>query len=213
MRSVMIWTFLVSFIALISCNSASQKIEQVSIGGQTWMAENLDVGTFRNGDPIPEVQSADEWLKAAENRQPAWCYYNNEVPAGVMKGRLYNWFAVSDPRGLAPEGWHIPSDEEWDILAENATGGAGAAVRLKSAQGWAGGANGTDDLGFNAMPYGGRGELSGFTGRGRVAVFWSSTPEGNSFARYRVLHASKLNLFSENDFKSSGFSVRCLKDQ
>jgi len=87
-----------------------QTFDIVVIGSQTWMAENLNVSHFLNGDPIPHVQTNEEWLKAAENRRPAWCYYNNDPVNGKKYGKLYNWFAVNDSRGLAPPGWHIPTD-------------------------------------------------------------------------------------------------------
>ena len=90
----------------------------VVIGSQEWMAENLNVERFRNGDLIPQAKSAEEWWKAGVNKQPAWCYYNNEVKNGTVYGKLYNWFAVVDPRGLAPIGWHIPSFHEWQIVIE-----------------------------------------------------------------------------------------------
>ncbi len=91
-------------------------IKEVKIGDQTWMAENLNVDKFRNGDLIPEAKTNEEWVKADDNNQPAWCYINNDPATANSFGRLYNWPAVDDPRGLAPEGWHIPNDMEWEIL-------------------------------------------------------------------------------------------------
>jgi uncharacterized protein (TIGR02145 family) len=93
--------------------------ESVKIGDQEWMPINLDVDRFRNGDLIPHVESDEEWEKAGENEQAAWCYYDNDPENGKKYGKLYNWFAVNDPRGLAPEGWHVPSKEEWEEAGEN----------------------------------------------------------------------------------------------
>jgi len=90
--------------------------QTVTIGTQVWMTKNLDVATFRNGDPIPEAKTSDEWLEAGENEQPAWCYYDNDPANGEKYGKLYNWYAVNDSRGLAPDGYHIPSEAEWTIL-------------------------------------------------------------------------------------------------
>lgn len=90
--------------------------KSVKIGAQTWMAENLNVSTFRNGDPIPEVKTNEEWEKAGKEGKPAWCYYDNDPVNSSKYGKLYNWFAVNDPRGLAPEGWHIPRVDEWNTL-------------------------------------------------------------------------------------------------
>lgn len=86
---------------------------ETRIGNQIWMSANLDVVTFRNGDLIPEAKSNEEWVNAAKAKQPAWCYYNNDPANGKKYGRMYNWYAVSDPRGLAPAGWHMPTLEEW----------------------------------------------------------------------------------------------------
>jgi len=88
----------------------------VEIGEQVWMAENLNVSTFRNGDPIPQARTQEEWKKAGENKQAAWCYYDNNPANGKKYGKLYNYYATSDPRGLAPNGWHIPTDSEWKTL-------------------------------------------------------------------------------------------------
>ncbi len=96
--------------------------KSVKIGTQIWMTENLNVSTFRNGEPIPEAKTEEEWKKAGENKQPAWCYYNNDPKNGAKYGKLYNWCAVNDIRGIAPTGWHIPSYDEWTILI-NAQGG------------------------------------------------------------------------------------------
>jgi uncharacterized protein (TIGR02145 family) len=90
--------------------------QTVTIGSQVWMTKNLDVATFRNGDPIPEAKSNEEWEKAIDEKKPAWCYYNNDIKKGELYGKLYNWYAVNDPRGLAPLGWHIPTINEWTNL-------------------------------------------------------------------------------------------------
>ena len=90
--------------------------QTVTIGTQVWMTKNLDVSTFRNGDPIPEAKSNEEWKKAGENKQPAWCYYNNDPANGAKYGKLYNWYAVNDPRGLAPLGYHVPTKAEFMTL-------------------------------------------------------------------------------------------------
>ena len=106
----------------------------VTIGTQVWMTKNLDVSTFRNGDPIPEVKTNEEWLKAGENNQPAWCYYDNNPANGVKYGKLYNWYAVNDPRGLAPVGYHIPTDAEWTILEDFL--GDDEGKKMKTTSGW-----------------------------------------------------------------------------
>ncbi len=104
------------FIALVSISSFSFA-QSVTIGTQTWTTKNLDVATFRNGDAIPQAKTDEEWQVAGDNKQPAWCYYDNDPKNGVKYGKLYNWYAVNDSRGLAPEGWHVPTDEEWTVLS------------------------------------------------------------------------------------------------
>jgi uncharacterized protein (TIGR02145 family) len=108
--------------------------KSVKIGTQTWMAENLNVSTFRNGDPIPEAKTDEEWKKAGKEGKPAWCYYDNDPKNGAKYGKLYNWYAVIDPRGLAPAGWHIPSDAEWTTLGDQL--GSDPGKKMKSTSGW-----------------------------------------------------------------------------
>ena len=110
--------------------------KSVKIGNQTWMAENLNVSTFRNGDPIPEAKTDEEWKRAGENQQPAWCYYENDPKNGQKYGKLYNWYAVNDPRGLAPEGWHVSTNIEWKNLADFQGGRWDAGKKMKSTSGW-----------------------------------------------------------------------------
>jgi uncharacterized protein (TIGR02145 family) len=119
-----------------STNSITQtgNYKSVKIGTQTWMVENLNVSTFRNGDPIPEAKTNEEWEKAGKNKQPAWCYYENDPKNGAKYGKLYNWYAVSDPRGLAPVGWHVPTDAEWTLLSDFL--GYDNGKKMKSTSGW-----------------------------------------------------------------------------
>jgi uncharacterized protein (TIGR02145 family) len=91
----------------------------VQVGSQIWMAENLNVSTFRNGDTIFEAKTDEEWKNAAEDKKPAWCYYKNKEKNGEKYGKLYNWYAANDSRGLAPDGWYIPSYNEWELLFKN----------------------------------------------------------------------------------------------
>lgn len=187
------------------------EIVTIDIGPQIWMAENLDVTHFQNGDPIPEITSAEEWVKAGESGQPAWCHFNNNPANGEQYGKLYNWYAATDERGLAPEGWQVPTDDDWTLLAENSGGISQAGTAMKSTNGWANNGNGSNQTGMNILPAGGRGGQSGFTGQGSVAVFWSATSKSRSFAWYRVFHAHRAAIFQEEDDKMSGFSIRCVR--
>src|SRR5690242_1829855 len=89
-------------------------VPSVTIGNQVWMLKNLDVTTYRNGDPISQVTDSTQWVGLTTG---AWCYYNNDPANNVVYGKLYNWYAVNDPRGIAPLGWHIPTDAEWTTLS------------------------------------------------------------------------------------------------
>ena len=111
-------------------------VKGVAIGTQVWTTKNLDVATFRNGDPIPQAKSYEEWKAAGDNKQPAWCYYDNKAANGTKYGKLYNWYAVNDARGLAPAGWHVPTDEEWTVLSTFLGGDAVAGKKMKSTSGW-----------------------------------------------------------------------------
>ncbi len=82
---------------------------EVKIGNQVWTSKNLDVEQFNNGDKIPEAKTNEEWNLANKNKTSAWCYYDNDNKNGMKYGKLYNWYAITDPRGIAPKGWHIPS--------------------------------------------------------------------------------------------------------
>ena len=117
---------------VISAQSGTYK--SVTIGTQVWMKENLNVSTFRNGDPIPEAKTAEEWQAAGEAKQPAWCYYDNDSKNGVKYGKLYNWYAVNDSRGLAPVGWHVPDNDEMFKLFKGKRVLSGK--ELKSQKGW-----------------------------------------------------------------------------
>ena len=177
------------------------------------MKENLNVSTFRNGDPIPEAKTDEEWKKAGENKQPAWCYYNNDSSNGNRYGKLYNWFATNDPRGLAPEGWKIPSDEDWrrltDFLGgeEESTG-----KKMQSTFGWANNENGTNESGFSSFPAGNRNDIGNFRDSGVEGSWWSSTEYGKEVAFLLTIRGwfSAPDIHSQN--KKSGFSVRCLRD-
>jgi uncharacterized protein (TIGR02145 family) len=184
----------------------------VVIGEQLWMSENLSVDKFRNGDLIPEAKTDAEWKRAGENKQPAWCYYQNDPKNGTIYGKLYNWFAVNDPRGLAPEGWHVPTDAEWGVLSNFLGGDEIAGKKMKSSSGWSENGNGDYSSGFSGLPGGDRYANGDFGNVGNYGCWWSST-EHSTFLAYsrNLLHESGylLRYYSE---KGKGLSVRCLRD-
>lgn len=188
-----------------------QTYKSVNIGKQVWMTENMNLSHFQNGDFIPEAKTAEEWRLAIEEKKPAWCYYNNDLQNGKKYGKLYNWHALVDPRGLAPLGWHIPSDEEWIKLAEFLGGKEIAGEKLKANSGWTEEGNGTDASGFGGKPGGFR-YYNGFFYIGKYSYFWSSTEASASSAWSRVLYYNNSNLSRYFYSKRSGFAVRCIQD-
>jgi uncharacterized protein (TIGR02145 family) len=179
---------------------------EIKIGTQTWATENLDVSKFRNGDPIPTDMDAEEG-------KPACCYYDNDPANGEKYGRLYNWYAVTDPRGLAPRGWHIPSAAEWMTLVRYLGGWDSVGTKLKSSSGWNADGNGSNETGFTGLPGGeaGSGSVNDpFYGIGDTGFWWSSTV-------HPVIGAYDLYLDNTSadmgkSLKTEGLSVRCIKD-
>jgi uncharacterized protein (TIGR02145 family) len=198
---------LISAILFASCGS---KLDQVTIGNQVWMTKNLDVSTFRNGDPIPQAQTDADWQNAGENKQPAWCYYDNDPSNGTKYGKLYNWYAIIDPRGLAPKGYHIPSDVEWTIL-ENYLG-PDAGKKMKSTSGWIENGNSTNISGFSGLPGGSRSVDGRIYGIGGDGEWWSSTERNTYDVWYRGLNFYDVVVSRASYYKEVGLSVRCLRD-
>lgn len=196
------------------------------IGRQVWMSENLDTAFFRNGDPVTHAMSSQKWIEAGWNRVPAWCFYNNNPENDGKYGKLYNWWAINDPRGLAPLGFHVACDDEWEELAlsicrENKGSKNGimdwddVGKYLKARHGWEEKGNGTDEYGFSALPGGSRTGLGHFVEMGYHANFWTST-EYNTLtpgARTRELNSCYSSFNRYHFGKGYGFSVRCVKDR
>lgn len=183
----------------------------VTIGEQAWMAENLQMATFRNGDPIPQAGNREAWKQAAGNRQPAWCYFNDDPEEGETYGKLYNWFAVSDPRGLAPEGWKIPGLDDWDELIRFAGKTGNAAMQLKSSRTWYENP-GNNKTGFTALPNGDRDQNGVFHGRGISAYWWSDTHKDDEML-IAIWHHYEHERFSEAEVSmGAGLAVRCIKE-
>ena len=186
----------------------------VTIGQQLWMAENLNVSRFRNGDIIPEVKTEDEWRKAISSNQAAWCYYDNDPANRAKYGKLYNWFAVNDPRGLAPKGWHVATGEEWLGLMEYLGGEKSAGAKMKFTSGWKDDkgrdGNGSNSSGFAGLPGGER--SSRFYGLENNGMWWSSTenPPIYAWSASVYYHSDELSIYYYNT--ANGKSVRCIKD-
>ncbi|HUR09717.1 MAG TPA: fibrobacter succinogenes major paralogous domain-containing protein [Flavitalea sp.] len=179
-----------------------------------WMTKNLDVAVYRNGDPIPKVTDGATWAALTTG---AYCYYNNDSTMyAATYGKLYNWYAVNDPRGLPPEGWHIPTYFEWTTLGTCLGGDAvaGGPMKETGTTHWTAPNTGaTNNSGFTGLPGGARSSLGVFDDIGIGGFWWSSTKEGTNYAWYRILVFDSDDLISFDGYdKHYGFSVRCLKD-
>ncbi len=185
----------------------------VTIGTQNWQRRNLDVSTYRNGDVIPYVKDNTTWANLTTG---AWCWYNNDPELGKIYGKLYNWYAVNDSRGLAPEGWHIPSDAEWIVLT-NTLGGsavAGGALKQIGTSLWNSPNTGaTNSTNFTALPGGYRTDISGvFAFLNSLGEWWSSNEINASSGKGYTLYSSNSSLSPGTIGKKYGLSVRCIKD-
>ena len=204
--------YLLTLLLAAVFSSAAFSQSEVKIGKQIWMSKNLDVDRFRNGVVIPEVKNAKQWIKAGKNKKAVFCYYEYDSKNGKVYGKLYNWFAVNDPRGLAPAGFHVPSDAEWTVLTEYLGGEYVAGEKLKSTSGWANGGNGDNSSGFNGLPGGDCSDLGYFSNSTVYGYFWSSSEYNTNNAWYRFLNYDYTIVDRYFNNKYNGLSVRCLRD-
>jgi uncharacterized protein (TIGR02145 family) len=194
----------------------------ITIGGKTWMSTNLDVDTFRNGDAIPEATSMEEWYAFGASGTPCWAYFSSNPINGILHGKLYNGFAVMDPRGLAPAGWHVATEQDWKELTGYRTDDPSAALyfgKLINAQNWNLDLINTNELKFNATPGGSvtinqEGEELTFDGLNEYAAWWTSTSANNGSSVKSVgINPIWYEPFDFNEFGLIfGKSVRCVKD-
>jgi uncharacterized protein (TIGR02145 family) len=196
-----------------SGNSPGGNYPVVWICCNPWMTKNLDVSTYRNGDPIPQVSIGESWAALTTG---AYCYYNNDSTTyAAIYGKLYNWYAVNDPRGLAPEGWHIPSDFEWTTLS-NCLGGntkAGGLMKEIGTTHWTAPNTGATNLSnFTGLPGGYRSDVGTFLSIGDFGHWWSSTQGAPAIAWSRNLNYNDTGLNGAGANLRTGFSVRCVRD-
>jgi uncharacterized protein (TIGR02145 family) len=195
-----------------SIQNSSTVAKEIKIGSQIWMAENLNVEHFKNGDPILHARTKGQWTKAGKKGQPAYCYYGFDKANGLKFGKLYNWHAVNDPRGLAPEGWHVPTDEEWKQLSDELGGQRIAGMAMKSTTDWKGSGSGNNNSGFNGQPGGFRNADGVFYFMLEYGKWWSTTEgdRSNAWCSY-LYHGNTMSLKYYLN-KSYGLSVRCVKN-
>jgi uncharacterized protein (TIGR02145 family) len=176
-----------------------------------WTDGNYTGTTFRNGDIIPQVTDPTAW---AGLTTPAWCYYNNDQANDAIYGKLYNWYAINDPRGFAPSGYRVPSDTDWTNLTTCLGGSSIAGGKMKSTSSlWQTPNTGaTNESFFAGLPGGYRGLTGSFVSIGFEGFFWSSTQQSIDNAWSLILNYAS-NSSSRFDFKKTfGFSVRLIKE-
>ncbi len=228
--NVYIFSYPKSYI-LSSIDSVIFYIDQyqpLTIGKQVWMLKNLNVDHYRNGDLISEEQDATAWsyLKTG-----AWCYYYNDPVNGLIYGKLYNWYAVNDSRGIAPEGWNVASEYDWKEL-EIFLGMSREYVDMRGFRGtdqggklktsgtkqagdglWLSPNTGaTNESGFSTLPGGYRSNDGDFDDIGYNSNWWSTEEFGTAYAWSRYLYYDYASIYRSNSAKDYGFSVRCIKD-
>lgn len=184
----------------------------VTIGTQVWLVENLKTTKYNNGDQIPMITDATQWSKQTTG---AWCNYDNNPANGSVLGKLYNWYTVNDSRGIAPKGFHVPSDAEWTTLTNYLGGESVAGSKLKEigSTHWSiDNINATNSSGFTALPGSGRSETGVFGGAATNCNFWSSSLQSTTMAYLRSILDGDPNAYRFYFFRECGHSVRCIKD-
>ena len=200
--------------------------QTVQIGDQLWMAENLKTTHYNDGSEIPNIINNDDWSGLSTG---AYGDYDNNPTNSETYGRLYNWYTVDDSRGICPDGYHIPSDDEYKQLELY----LGMSESESNHIGWRGTNEGSQlaghadlwnngDLennsefgtsGFSAFPAGYRTDTFGnYTGMGNWGYFWSSSENINNYSWYRILNYNYSNVFRYSDYKQRGMSIRCVAD-
>lgn len=196
--------------SISSLGGTSCPPQTVTIGTQVWTARNLDVTRYRNGDIIPQVQDPTQWTNLTTG---AWCYYDYDYNNGLTYGKLYNWYAVNDPRGLAPTGFHVPSNAEMTTLKGFLDPDAGGHMKEIGTTYWINPNNGADNTsGFTALGAGYRNAPS-FSALQVIMLWWMADEVDltDAYCSYLFHNSAELNIAVTNP-KKYGFSVRCIKD-
>lgn len=184
----------------------------VIISTQTWMVENLKTTKYNDGTAIPLVQDSAAWAKL---NTPGYCWYNNDSTAYKKTyGALYNWYAAGTGK-LAPTGWHIPTDTEWNTLKSflGVDSLAGGKLKETGFAHWISpNAGATNETGFSALPGGYRNAGGPYAGIGGYGTWWSSTESSATSSWTRNLYYYNAFVDRASPFKKYGFSVRCIRD-
>lgn len=188
----------------------------VTIGTQTWMAENLKTSKYSDGTAISNVTDDSEWSNLTKG---AWAYYNNDPTNNTKYGKLYNWYSISTitngNKNICPSGWHIPNDTEWTVLTDFLGGTSISGDKLKEV-----GTTSWNNLNeystntslFTGLPGGRRYDLGDYYNIGNEAYWWSSSEDEADYAWSIGLDDDPGNTYKNDYNKKNGLSVRCLKD-
>ncbi len=193
-------------------NVDGNKYQTIKIGSQEWMAENLRTTRYANGEMISAVNNYSNWGNA---NYGAWCWYDTSSTYELPYGKLYNWYAVNDGRGLCPTGWHEPSGAEWNTLLASLGGDmvAGGPMKATGTAHWIFPNTGaTNDSGFSGLPGGLRLSDGSFSSLRTFGGWWSSSESDALNALYYGLENNDVNVVDGPDNKEMGLSVRCLKN-
>ncbi len=183
--------------------------------GQEWMVGNLKTTRYSNGDIIGEIEDNTIWSNILNNNDstPAWCYYNTNAAINTTYGKLYNWYAVADPRNVCPTGWHVPSDTAFQQLSDYLGGDTVAGGKMKTITLWVTpNTAATNESGFSGAPGGLRTGNGMFSSLGAVGFWWSSTGYDIYNTWYRQLNYNSAGTSVYNTDKTTGLSVRCLRN-
>lgn len=210
--------------SLFSFLSFSQNIDFIEIDNQKWSTKNLNTKIFLNGDSIKYVSNNNEWINCHSNGIPAYCYYNNDSKNGEKYGAIYNWFAMADPRGIAPEGFRVANDIDWSDLYfflksgtyDNYQDVGVAGMRLKSTHSWVNHGVGIDIYGMSLLPGGVRLLNGSFEGIGNSLGLWSRDTTysySNSAANrsnYIYFQSNEIDMLFKNENSRTGHYIRCI---
>jgi uncharacterized protein (TIGR02145 family) len=221
-KSVFIALILIALGVINSCKTElktvsdidGNKYKVITIGTQQWFQQNLQTTHYNNGALITEIEDSATWhnIYNTGSQTPAWCYYGGNDSNNATYGKLYNWYAVTDPRGVCPAGYHVPTDSDFVILSNYLGGDAVAGGHLKSTSSlweqpnWLG----YNSTGFTGLPGGYRGNFGGSHDLGTWGLFWSSTPAGNGNAWFRDLYYMGPVFGRDSILEEFAHSIRCV---
>lgn len=207
------------FIRGVALDQAGNEFKTIQIENDLWMAENLNVSTFNNGEKILRADNMEEWQRLLDKEKPAWCYYNFDSTNYAKYGKIYNGHVVTNKGGVAPKGWKIPNDDDWEfhlighfkqtkkLTWDNGTIGWNVAPQLKHATEWEKNTDVTICSGFDALPCGSLG-YDGPFGVSELVFFWADTPN----VIYKLFRNSPNFERWPWASASEGHFIRCIKE-